>query len=64
MKYARYFIGGFLVFMIVLFLSINIAQLIGPGPGDIGMVVTAIAMLCAIIVICTFIIVDSIKNKN
>lgn len=64
MKYASYIFRGFVVFWIVEVLSINIAQALGPGPGEIGIVVSAISMLSAIVVICTFAIVDTIKSIN
>ena len=62
MKYIGYIFLGFLVFWIVEFLSINVAGAIGSGPGEIGIVVSSIALLCSIVVICTLIIVDTIKN--
>lgn len=64
MKYIGYIGLGFLVFWSVEFLSINIAGMIGSGPGQIGIVVSAIALLCSIVVICTVIIVDTIKNNS
>lgn len=64
MKYVSYIFIGFLVFWIVEFLSINVGGAIGSGPGEIGLVVSAISILCTIVVICTLIIVDTIKNNN
>ncbi|QGU94335.1 hypothetical protein GOM49_03735 [Clostridium bovifaecis] len=64
MKYFGYFVIGFLVFWTVEILSVNIGSAIGLGPGEIGLVVSAISLLCAIIVICTIIIVKAIKNNN
>lgn len=64
MKYIGYFFLGFLVFWIVEFLSVNVAEAIGSGPGQIGIVVSAIALLCSTVVICTLIIVDTIKNNS
>jgi cation transporter-like permease len=62
MKYVGYAICGFIVFWVVEFLAINVAEAIGSGPGQIGVVVTAIAVMCSIIVICTFVIVDAING--
>lgn len=62
MKYILFIIIGFITFWLVELISPNVAYAIGAGPGDIGLVVTAIAILCSIIVICTCIIVDAIKN--
>lgn len=64
MKYISYFFKGFAVFFIVLFLSTNIGYLIGPGTYGIGLVVCAISMLSAIVVVCTFVIVDAIKSND
>ena len=63
MKYVGYILIGFF-FWIVEFLSINVGTAIGPGSGEIGLVVSAISMLCAIVVICTLIIVDTINKNN
>ena len=62
LKYVGYIFIGFLVFWIVEFLSINVGTALGSGPGDIGLVVSAISILCALVVTCTLIIVDTIKN--
>ncbi|MDF2614826.1 MAG: hypothetical protein K0S71_2612 [Clostridia bacterium] len=64
MKYIGYIFIGFFVFWIVEFLSINVGTAIGAGPGEIGLAVSAISILCAIVVICTLIIVDTIKSNN
>ncbi len=64
MKYAGYLLIGFVVFWLVMFLSTSIAYMIGAGPGEIGVVVAAVSMLCAIVVICTWILVDTIKNNQ
>lgn len=55
---------GIIVFLSVEFLSINIASTIGAGPNQIGIVSTAISIQCAIVVICTMVIVDVIKNTR
>lgn len=64
MKYILFIIIGFIIFGLVEVISINVGYAIGAGPADIGIVVTAIAILCAIIVICTCVIVDVIINKK
>ena len=64
MKYFGYFVLGFIVFWIVEFLAVNIGSALGSGPGEIGLVVSAISLLCAIVVICTAIIVDTIKGES
>lgn len=63
MKYFGYIVLGFIVFWIAEFLSINVGSALGSGPGEIGLVVTAISLLCAVLVICTAVIVDTIKNN-
>lgn len=64
MTVIMYFIIGFIVFIATNFISINFAQAVGAGPGDIGIVVSAIAVLCSIVVICTMVIVQAIKNLD
>lgn len=64
MIYISYIIIGIIVFWSVEFLSISIAGAIGSGPGEIGIVVSAISILCTIVVICTIIIVDTINNNH
>ena len=63
MKYIGYIFVGFLIFLIVECLSINVGSAIGAGPGEIGLVVTVISILCSVIVLCTLVIVDTIKNN-
>lgn len=62
MKYILFIFIGFITYLLVEFLSINVGYAIGAGPDAIGLVVTAISILCGVIVICTCIIVDSIRN--
>ena len=64
MTILAYIIIGIIVFILTNFISINFAQAIGAGPGDIGIVVSAIAVLCSIVVICTIVIVEEIKSIN
>ncbi len=63
MKYIYYLLKGFLVFFVVTFLSVNMGYLIGPGPSEAGLIVSAISILSAIVVVCTLIIIDTIKNQ-
>ncbi len=64
MIYVSYIIIGIIVYWSVEFLSINVAGVIGSGTGEIGIVVSAISILCTIVVICTIIIVDTINNNH
>ena len=64
MTFIMYLIIGFIVFILTNFFSINFAQAVGAGPGDIGVVVGAISVLCSIVVVCTMIIVDAIKSND
>lgn len=62
MKYILFIIIGFITYLFVEILSTNVGYAIGAGADDIGLVVTAISILCGIIVVCTCIIVDTIRN--
>ncbi|MBS4539183.1 hypothetical protein GOQ27_11970 [Clostridium sp. D2Q-11] len=62
MKFIAYVIIGFIIFIIVNFLSINIGSIIGVGSYESGIVVSAISFLCSIVVICTLVIIDAIKK--
>ncbi len=62
MKYILFIIIGFITYLFVEILSTNVGYAIGAGPGDIGLVVTAISILCGIVVVCTCIIVDAIRD--
>jgi len=55
---------GFIVFVIVEFVSINVGGLLGSGPAEAGIIVSAISILCSIVVICTLIIVETIERNN
>ncbi|WP_291562136.1 MULTISPECIES: hypothetical protein [unclassified Clostridium] len=57
-----YLLVGFITFFIVEFLATNVGSALGAGVHEAGIIVTAISILCAIIVVCTFIIVDEIKK--
>lgn len=62
MKVIAYVIVGVAVFILTNFIAINYAQMVGAGPGEIGIVVSAIAVLCSILVICTIVIVEAIRG--
>ena len=64
MKLIGYLSIGFIVFIATNFISISYAHAIGAGPGEIGVVVSAIAVLCAILVVCTIVIVEAIHRIN
>ena len=64
MKYFAYSILGLFVFLSVLFISTYVGSTMGPGPYDVGFVVSSISILCSVMVICTMIIVDAIKSNS
>lgn len=64
MDYIVYIIAGIMTFYMVNLLSINIGYSLGAGPYDAGLIVTAISMLSAIVVVCTLVIVNTIKNLS
>ncbi|MBU3146328.1 hypothetical protein [Clostridium sp. CF012] len=64
MKIFGYLVLGFIVFGIVEFLSVNVGSALGSGPSEAGVVVSVISLLCAIVVICTTIIVDAINSNT
>ncbi len=64
MKYFGYAIIGLVIFFVVIFVSINYAGSIGAGFNNEVTIVSAIAILCSIIVICTLIINESINKLN
>ena len=54
---------GIIVFWTVELLSIGIGSSLGSGPAEAGIIVSAISALSGIVIICTLIIVDAIKNN-
>lgn len=62
MKYIYYALIGFSVYGLMEFLSINLGTAIGAGFNEIGLVVTAISLQTSIMVICTIIVVNKLKN--
>lgn len=63
MKYLGYFILGIIVYWTVNFISIGLGSALGSGASEAGIIVSAISVLCAIMIICTMIIVDAIKTN-
>lgn len=61
MKYALYIFIGLLVFMVVRFISINFESELSD---NVRIIVSAISMLCAVIVVCTLTLTDAIKSNN
>ncbi|MHB8125690.1 MAG: hypothetical protein ACYDEJ_08640 [Desulfitobacteriaceae bacterium] len=64
MKYVGNIVIGFIVYFVIQVLTMLIGSALGPGPYEVGYVVTSISLLCAIVVVCTLIIVDTIKSYN
>lgn len=65
MKGVGFTLVGFFVAFFVFYLSSTIGSAMGPGPNGIGYVLVALSLLCAVIVICTLLIVDTIiQNSN
>ncbi len=62
MDYLTYILAGIVTFFVVELLSVNIGYSLGAGPYDAGLVVAATSFLCAIVVVCTLVIVNTIKN--
>lgn len=60
----KYFLVAVLVFVFVQYAAISIGSAIGPGPFEIGLVVTAIAMMSGIMVACTLAIIDEIRKLS
>lgn len=64
MKLIGYSVISVIVFVSVNVLSSIIGGFIGSGPYETGLVVNAISFLCAIVVICTMIIVDALEKMT
>jgi hypothetical protein len=62
MKIIAYGVTGFIIFWLVEIFSILIGNALGAGASDAGIVVSAIAILSAVLVICTRAIIDAIKS--
>jgi hypothetical protein len=50
-----HFIIGLIVFVIVEFISVSVGSFLGSGPAEAGIIVSAISVLCAIVIVCTLI---------
>ncbi|MCT4661390.1 MAG: hypothetical protein N4A40_05955 [Tissierellales bacterium] len=55
---------GIIAFMLAEFLSINVGTMIGSGAYEIGLIVTSLSILTAVVIVCTMIIVDTIKENG
>lgn len=64
MKYLINLIIGIIVYFSVIVSSMTIAALIGAGANGELYIVAAIAILCAIIVVCSRSIIHTIKESN
>ena len=64
MKVILYTLTGFVVFWLSMFLAISIGQALGAGPFEAGLIVAAISVLTATTVVCTMVIVDTIKSMK
>ena len=64
MKYAIFLLIGIVSFFIIEVLSINIPIILGYGSTYIESIATSITLLSTIIIVCTVIIVDTIKNNK
>lgn len=64
MKYVGYIFIGFIVCFIMEILIMFIGGALGSGANEIGYVVIGISLLCAIMVICTLVIVDTITKNS
>lgn len=61
-KLFYYMIISILIFFILEFVSINLGNLLGAGPYDIGIAVCAINILTTTVIICTLILVKHLKK--
>lgn len=55
---------GFFVFVSVVILTLTFGNLMGPGAYETGYIFVAIALLCAVVVICTLYIVEAIRQSK
>ncbi len=61
-KIFYYALISIIIFIILEFVSINLGNLLGAGPYNIGIVVCAINILTTAIIICTLILVTYINK--
>lgn len=64
MLFIAYAFICFILFWIIEFLALNIGGLIGAGPYDAGLVVSAISILCIVVIVCTGLIINTINKIN
>ena len=55
---------GFIIFVIVELISINVGNFLGSGPSEAGIIVSAISVLCSIVIVCTLIIVETLEKVS
>ncbi|MBK1809041.1 hypothetical protein JHL18_00045 [Clostridium sp. YIM B02505] len=60
-KYATYVFIGLLIFLSVNYISTNFEADVRDSA---GLIVSAISILCAVIVVCTLILADAIKDNH
>lgn len=58
----RYFLVAAVVYLFIQITAVNVGQALGPGAFEMGIIVTAIAMLSGIVTACTLAIVDEIRK--
>lgn len=64
MREVYYFLKGVAAFFIVYVLSVNVGFLFGSGTSEMGLVVVGLSILSAIVVVCTLMIIDTIKKSD
>lgn len=63
-KLFYYSLASIIIFFILEFISLNLGNLLGAGPYNIGIAVCAINILTTTVIICTLILVIYIKKYN
>lgn len=64
MKHITYGVVGIIIFLLIEMLVFNLGPTITRSVDAEAYIVTALAMLCSINIMCTYIIVRAIKNIN
>lgn len=64
MLFLAYAFICFILFGVILFLTMAIGGSMGAGPYEVGYVVVAIDILCIVIIVCTGILVNTIDKIN
>lgn len=63
MKYFYYLLLGIITFWAVEAISIGVGSALGSRATEVGIIVSAISTLSVIVIFCTLMLVDAIKNK-